>query len=62
MVQMIRVTVRDPDVLAACGVADLLLIHRMVERPAAEIARADQPRVGDQDRLAVLADLDGGIA
>ena len=34
----------------------------MVQRPATEIAGADQPGIGDQHRTSILANLDGGIA
>lgn len=43
------------------GVGDLCLAHRMVQRPAAEIAGADQPGIGDQYRAAILEYLDRGV-
>ena len=58
--QVVRMAVRDPQVLAALDVVPLRARHLVAEPPAAEVGRALQPRVGGQHRATVMGD-DAGV-
>ena len=61
-VQMVRMAVGDPDEGRGGGVLDLGGGEVVIEGPASEVRGADEPRIGHQDRPAVLEDLKGRIS